>query len=578
VTATGSPAPTFAETGALPTGISFSTAGVLSGTAAASGTFPVTITASNGVSPAATQSFTLTTEALSSGTIVPGSAAAQNTYTPGTAFDSGQPIDVVVPPNSVFSPGTAVHIFECSAPDGVKPSSTNACDANTSYSGGTVFVQSNGSVDVVAHSAFHDSYTVYALPDENIGDTPDGIACGLGSANDCDLYIGEGGGSDTGFSQPHFFSQPFQVHADPTDSGVLSPGDGAFPPDSAPAITSADSTSFSPGVAGAFTVTATGYPTPTITESGTLPAGVTFSGGVLSGTTTATGSFPITLTASNGINPPATQDFTLNVVPSGPPVFTSPSSATFTAYESNSFDLVASGATSYGSTTKSSVFTKAGLTLSDGVLSGTPPKVGTDTFDFTATNSLGTTTQTFTLTVVAPVVTITTTSLPTVTVGQTYTSGDPAFTFAATGGSGAYTWKTKLPKGLVLDASTGAVTGEIPVSAKAPSGTVNVTFSVEDAFKDKASAVTLPLTIDEAPVFTSKTDAKFAATGGTFTVVAVGYPATITYGVTGTLPSGLTFSGGVLSGTPAAGTYAITFTASNGIGSGASQDFTLSVK
>ena len=36
--------------------------------------------------------------------------------------------------------------------------------------------------------------------------------------------------SDTGFSQPHFFSQAFQVHPDPTDSGTLNPGDGSPEP------------------------------------------------------------------------------------------------------------------------------------------------------------------------------------------------------------------------------------------------------------------------------------------------------------------------------------------------------------
>src|SRR4029077_12448140 len=59
VTATGAPAPGFSETGALPSGVTFSSGGVLNGTAATSGTFPITITAANGVTPNATQSFTL---------------------------------------------------------------------------------------------------------------------------------------------------------------------------------------------------------------------------------------------------------------------------------------------------------------------------------------------------------------------------------------------------------------------------------------------------------------------------------------------------------------------------------------
>ena len=63
VTATGSPAPSLSESGALPSGVTFnSSTGVLSGTPASgtSGTYNLTFTASNGVSPDATQSFTLT--------------------------------------------------------------------------------------------------------------------------------------------------------------------------------------------------------------------------------------------------------------------------------------------------------------------------------------------------------------------------------------------------------------------------------------------------------------------------------------------------------------------------------------
>src|SRR5204863_4931898 len=43
-----------------------------------------------------------------------------------------------------------------------------------------------------------------------------------------------------------------------------------------PTITSANSTAFTVGTAGTFTVTATGVPTPTLSESGSLPGGVSF--------------------------------------------------------------------------------------------------------------------------------------------------------------------------------------------------------------------------------------------------------------------------------------------------------------
>lgn len=87
----------------------------------------------------------------------------------------------------------------------------------------------------------------------------------------------------------------------------------------ASAITSANATTFQQGQFGSFAVTATAAPAITgITESGSLPAGVTFTDNgdgtaTISGTPTASGNFPITITASNGSGPDATQPFTLTV-------------------------------------------------------------------------------------------------------------------------------------------------------------------------------------------------------------------------------------------------------------------------
>jgi len=88
----------------------------------------------------------------------------------------------------------------------------------------------------------------------------------------------------------------------------------------APAITSGNAASFTMGTPGSFTVTASGYPTPAISQSGTLPTGVTF---VNNGDGTATlagtpapgtaGSYPLTITASNASGIDASQNFTLTV-------------------------------------------------------------------------------------------------------------------------------------------------------------------------------------------------------------------------------------------------------------------------
>ncbi len=71
------------------------------------------------------------------------------------------------------------------------------------------------------------------------------------------------------------------------------------------AITSANNATFVVGTPGSFTVTTAGYPPPSLSDTGTLPAGVTFvdnqnGTGTLSGTPTANGVYSISFTAQNG--------------------------------------------------------------------------------------------------------------------------------------------------------------------------------------------------------------------------------------------------------------------------------------
>jgi hypothetical protein len=86
------------------------------------------------------------------------------------------------------------------------------------------------------------------------------------------------------------------------------------------------------------------------------------------------------------------------------------------------------------------------------------------------------------------------------------------------------------------------------------------------------------LTVDQAPAFTSAASTTFTmGSPGSFTATASGYPAP-TIAESGTLPTGVTASGGTISGTPTqSGPFPITFTASNGVGTPASQNFTLTV-
>jgi len=96
-------------------------------------------------------------------------------------------------------------------------------------------------------------------------------------------------------------------------------------------------------------VLTSGYPTPTITESGALPGGVTFvdngdgtaslAGTPSSGTGTV---YPLTLTASDGgLDPDATQNFVLTVDQA--PAITSSNAATFTVSSGGSFTMTTTG-------------------------------------------------------------------------------------------------------------------------------------------------------------------------------------------------------------------------------------------
>ena len=141
-----------------------------------------------------------------------------------------------------------------------------------------------------------------------------------------------------------------------------------------PTITSGDSTTFTVGIAGTFTVTATGFPAPTFTETGTLPTGVTLNAttGVLSGTPgrAPAGTYPITITATNGNLPNATQSFTLTVDQA--PAITSGSSTTFTVGTAGTFTVTATGYPAPTFAETGTLPTGVTFNATTGVLSGTP--------------------------------------------------------------------------------------------------------------------------------------------------------------------------------------------------------------
>jgi hypothetical protein len=159
-----------------------------------------------------------------SGNEVPNSAVPSGSYQAGTPFSSGQIIDIVIPANTVLTPGASLDILECADPGGSiggLPTSNATCDGATGAPDNPV-VNSDGSVDYTPGGPDgNNGYPILSLPNNALGEPPTNQpVCNLG--NPCVLYIGQ---DETSFSAPHFFSQPFLVQPNAGNTGA-DPGDG----------------------------------------------------------------------------------------------------------------------------------------------------------------------------------------------------------------------------------------------------------------------------------------------------------------------------------------------------------------
>ena len=227
-----------------------------------------------------------------------------------------------------------------------------------------------------------------------------------------------------------------------------------------PTITSVNNATFKVGTNGSFTVTATGFPVPTFSETGALPGGVTLDPmtGVLSGNPAAGsgGVYNLTMTATNGVPPDSNQSFTLTV--NEAPTITSASNTTFQTGVAGSFTVTTGHHFPVAETISKTGALPGGVMFVDNTdgtatLSGTPDPGTGGTYPITITAANGITpdaTQSFTLTVNQPPA-ITSANSTTFTVGtngnfQLTASGFPStFTFSNTGNA--------LPGGVTLSAS-----------------------------------------------------------------------------------------------------------------------------
>jgi beta-glucosidase len=202
-------------------------------------------------------------------------------------------------------------------------------------------------------------------------------------------------------------------------------------------FTSNPSTVVEAGKTGSYTVTTNSMPTATLTESGALPAGVTFTDNgdgtaTISGTAPPTvGTYPITITAANGVSRTVTQAFTFYV--GTQPAITSSSSAVFVVGTAGSFTVATSGypkatIAESGALPTGVTFTNNGdgtATLAGAPASGTE---GAYSLSLTADNGLTPATQSLTLTVLKQAPTSTTAALAG-TANVTFSFGSFQFSF-----------------------------------------------------------------------------------------------------------------------------------------------------
>jgi hypothetical protein len=627
VTTRGFPAPAISESGALPSGVTFNAStNVLSGTPApgTAGSYPITFTAHNGIGADAVQTFTLVV-----GTTPPvafvraaGNSGESNRYTVAIAPSTGDFLVALVwqeegaatpsvtdNVSSVYTKDcdltydqgfglrrlTVYHLLKAGAAiTGVRVTPNKPSRAIVAeYSG----MPSTAALDVCgAVNTQNTNVTSWAsqaatttATDLVFGLADTGMTANAGYAANAGwqgrLAQHDPVGVDDSFMEDQLNAGAGSYTATGTSTSAVAEASvvvafRATSGPTAPTITSATNATFTVGMAGSFTVTATGSPTPTFNETGALPNGVSFnsSTGVLGGTpaTGSAGSYPLTVTAQNGILPNAAQNFTLTVGQT--PAITSSNSTTFTAGTAGTFTVTAMGFPAPTFSETGALPSGVTLDSSTGVLSGTPAAGTGGNYAVTITASNGAlpnATQGFTLTI-DQVPAISSGSSAMFTVGAAGT-----FVVAATGfPAPTITEAGALPNGVSFNAMTAVLSGT------PGAGTTNsypITFTAHNGVgADATQGFTLTVGPgNQAPVITSGNSAAFTvAKAGLFTATATGSPAP-TFSESGALPSGVTFtSGGVLRGTPAAGAggnYAFTITSSNGVLPNATQGFTLTV-
>jgi len=291
-------------------------------------------------------------------------------------------------------------------------------------------------------------------------------------------------------------------------------------------------------------------------SGGSLPAGLSIvaSTGAITGTPTTAGTSNFTAMVTDNVSATATKALSIVINPAITITTSSlPADTVGIAYNQT---LAATGGTGALTWSISSGSLPAGLSLdaASGAITGTPTASGASNFTARATDTVSATATKALSIVVNAAITVTTASLPPDTVGIAYNQ-----TLYATGGTGVLTWSISsglLPAGLSLSASTGAITG-----TPTASGTSSFTARATDTLGATGTKA-LSIVVNAVPsITTSSLPDGTVGTAYSQTLSATGGTGALTWSLNaGSLPAGLSLtSGGSITGTPtASGTSSFT--------------------